>query len=163
MQPDDIAFIKKETPSGKTYMEHSLLRKEAEAQGNREIASLLLDNGFNDIILLPQIYASRQDLRVIYYGSAYTEVHKTQCPDASVDGNLVEFKHTTARNMAKRLSEAAKQSDAAVLRVDEPLTRDYMERFAKGRFEKEELANVKQIIIVNENKVYVFDRKAKAK
>jgi predicted Ser/Thr protein kinase len=35
-------------------------------------------------------------------------------------------------------------------------------RFAKGRFDKEELANVKRIVIINENKVYVFDRKAKA-
>ena len=163
MQPDKIAFIKQTTPSGKTFLEHSLVRKEAETPANRIIVGQLLDNGFSNIKLLPQIYSTQRELRERYYGKEYAEANKTKCPDASIGGVLVEFKHTSIRNMSNRLYSASKQSNTVVLKMTESVSKGYLQRFAYSQFEKKKVSNVEKIIIISDDNVYVFDRKAKAK
>lgn len=160
LMSESVAWIERETPFG-AYAEHSLLRKEDEAEGNREIAALLLENGFKDIKLLPQIHAIQQELRIKYYGKDYADLHKTKCPDALIDGNPVEFKNTSVRNMSKKVYKASSQSNTILLKVNEPLTINYMERFARGQFGRSDV-RVDKIIIINDGKVYTYSRKAKA-
>jgi hypothetical protein len=156
MLPDNIAYFEHQDSSGKTWLEHSLLRKEPETERNRTIVEALLGK-YGSIKLLPRIHASRPDLRAKIYGKAYADSHPTQCPDALIDGEPVEFKSSSVRNMSRRVAAASGQSNTVVLEVDEPLTEDYLKRFVKGIFNKKEI-EVKRIIIITDGRVYLFDR-----
>jgi hypothetical protein len=46
--PDEAVFVERTTPGGKKYYEHKLVDRVGEAAGNREIAALLLENGYKD-------------------------------------------------------------------------------------------------------------------
>lgn len=155
--PDEVGYTTVNTASG-SYREHILTGQAAEAAVNREIAQLLTANGYKDISLLPQIYAGEKRLRKRYYGASFVDKHPTACPDAAIGSVMVEFKTTRFKLMSKRVKEAAAKSDIAVLRVNQPLDKAYVERFIKGQWELQDRGNLKEILLINMGELYRFKR-----
>lgn len=151
--PKDYAFR-----SRKQYVEHAMLQYEPEANENREIAKALSKTGLMDIKLMPRLHEKEANLRVKLYGKDYCDKHPTKCPDSFISGEAVEFKEAGRNNMSKRILEASTQADIIVLKTKEILTDEYIERFIKGQWRQEDRKNVKEIIIISDNKVNRYKR-----
>jgi hypothetical protein len=161
MLPDSVGFIRMETHEG-SYLEHALVRREPGIERNREVAAKLVEAGYEDISLLPQIHRSQTALRERYYGKPYSELHPAKCPDVKIGRDVAEIKNTNRHNMADSVRKAARQADIVVINVDEALTAEYMERFVRGRFDLPELYRLKRIIIIEAGRIHAFNRRAKA-
>jgi SPP1 gp7 family putative phage head morphogenesis protein len=157
--PPNFAF--RTVPAGKSgayFEEHAMLQWEPEAKGNRNIAKMLVENGYKNVKLMPRLHEKEADLREKLYGKNYADRHKTKCPDCFAGGKPVEFKTATRNLMSKRIHEASIQADIIVLKCKEKLTDDYVARFINGQWKHADRLNVKQIIIVNDGKMQTFKR-----
>jgi hypothetical protein len=157
--PDDVAFMERTTGTGKTYREHRLVDKAGEAPGNREIASVLLDNGYENVKLLPQIHPAELTLRERYFGKEYAKLYPTRNPDAIINGYIIEFKESNRRYFSKRILEASRQSNIAFIKLTEPLTDDYIVRFVERQWKMPDRINLEKIIIYNNSVLQSFSRK----
>lgn len=157
--PNDVAYVQKTTPSGRTYQEHRLVDKAQEAAGNREIASLLLENGYENVRLLPQIGFQEKGLRERYFGAEYAKSHYAKSPDAVVGGAIVEFKNSNKASLSINIGKAAKQSDIVIIRTTEAITDIHIEDVIKRQWNIEARKNLKKIIIINNGKFSEFVRK----
>lgn len=155
--PDAVAYTVKETNNG-SYLEHLLASDAAEVLENEKIARILLAFGYKDIKLLPQIHKNEVAMRVRYYGNSFNNAHPSVCPDAMIGSTPVEFKHTNFGNMSKRIKEASKKSNIAILRVEQPLKQDYLDRFIKGQWNLNDRENLKEIVIINAGTMHQFKR-----
>lgn len=151
--PKDYAF---RTMDG--FDEHAMLQHEAEAGENRTIARILAGSGEKDIKLMPRLHEKDKKTRTKIYGKEYCDAHPTKCPDGWMNGEAVEFKEVTKRNLSRRIHEASEQADVVVIKTKEILTEGYIEMFTKGQWTLDDRLNVKRIIIINNNKVHKFDR-----
>jgi hypothetical protein len=156
--PDEVVFIEKTTPSGNMYLEHLLVDKVQEATDNRMFAALLVENGYRDVKLLPQINQTEKALRVRYFGKEYAEKYLTN-PDASVSGNLMEFKKSNRRNLSTHIGDAALKSNIAFVRTTEPVTDNYLDLFIERQWKMEDRKNLKEILIYNNGVLRTFTRK----
>lgn len=155
--PDEVVFNKTETSAG-SYLEHLLLHP-GEAQGNREIVTILLENGYKNITLLPQLNRNEKTLRARYFGKEYAGKHPTSNPDAIIDSNIVEFKATGRRNLSVRIHESAIKSDIAVVKLKELLPDTYLDNFVARQWEMPDRKNLVEIIIYNGGELKVYKRK----
>jgi hypothetical protein len=157
--PIDVAFVKKTSPTGKTYREHLLVDKANEAAGNREIAALLLDNGYKNVRLLPQIGFQEKVQRERYFGANYAKNHYAKNPDAVIDGTIVEFKSSRKTSLSKNIGKAAKQSDVVIIKTTEQISETYIQNVIDRQWGMESRKNLTKIIIINDGKLYEFTRK----
>ncbi len=156
--PDDVCFIEKTAVSGQKYVEHLLAATRDEISQNRLIVEELLNNGYKDVKLLPQIHKSEMLLRKRYFGENYIKLHPTKNPDSIVDGNFLEFKTCNKKHMSERILEASTQSDMAVIKTKETLTNDYVDSFVKRQWLMQDRKNLKTIMILNNNTLHTFKR-----
>ncbi len=156
--PQEFAF--RTLPAGQDlfFEEHAILQWEPEAKENRSLAKLLCRNGHKDVKLMPRLHEKESELRTQLYGKKYASKHPTKCPDCFVDGVPVEFKTSALGNLSKRIFQASKQADVALVNCRETLTKNYLERFIKGQWAMKDRLNLKKIIIVNDGKMQVFVR-----
>lgn len=151
MQPDKLAFLNK-TVAGKTVQVHYNALAEFE-DANRGITEILLQNGYENIRLLPQIHASQTELRRRYYGERWAA--QTGCPDAEINGVATEFKRAVRRRIHERIRQAAAKSEIVVVESKEMLTEDYIRRLLDEQAKREELGHVREIILINaDGKLY---------
>ena len=145
---------------GEKIEEHAMVQHEDKLaiNKNRTIASVLKKEGYKDVKLLPQIHYSDKDGRVAYYGKNYAAKEPNKCPDALVNGEIVEFKTASARNMSRRVFEASKKSNVCVLLPTVELTDKQVERFIKGQFNLDDRKNLAKIIIVRDGKAVTYNR-----
>jgi hypothetical protein len=136
-----------------------LVNKASEARGNREIAELLLDNGYENVKLMPQIHASEQILRERYFGKEYMKLHPTKNPDAYVDGHFFEFKGCNHSRISERIGKAAKQANIAFIRTTEPVPDKYIEELISKQWKMKDRKNLNTIIIYNNSTLKTFTRK----
>ncbi|MDR3350363.1 MAG: hypothetical protein LBN98_01780 [Prevotellaceae bacterium] len=156
--PNDVAYKEKTTPSGKTYREHLLVDKANEAAGNREIAALLLDNGYKDVRLLPQINFNEKALRIRYFGNNYTNTHSNANPDAIVDGVIVEFKHSNRVNLSINIGKAARKSNIAIIKTTEFISDTHIRDVVARQWSIENRKNLTEIIVINNAVIQLFKR-----
>lgn len=145
---------------GVTVQEHAMLKYENKETiiKNRQIASILKSNGFNDIKLTPQIHQNDKEGRIAYYGKDFASKNLTQCPDAWIDSELAEFKTASTRNMSRRVYEASKKANICVLQPMGKYTDNQIERFVKGQFGLDDRKNLKKIIIIRHGKPITYTR-----
>jgi hypothetical protein len=156
--PNEVAFTERTTGSGKTYREHLLVGKTGEATANREIAELLLDNGYKDVRLLPRIGYQEKMLRERYFGVEYAKTHYASNPDAIIDGLVIEFKKSNKHKFVKRIGVAAKQSDVIFVSTTELLTNIEIEEKITQIWGMNDRKNIKSIIVHNAGTIQVFNR-----
>jgi hypothetical protein len=72
----------------------------------------------------------------------------------------VEFKLSSYGKLGTRLNEAALKSDIAVLKPTVILTDEKMKRFVNGAWGNKDIKNLKTIIIINDGKTYIYNRKS---
>ena len=154
--PNDVAYVQKTTPSGKTYREHRLVDKAQEAAGNREITALLLDNGYKDVTLLPIIDRKEKLLRERYYGKNF--ISATLCPDALINGKIVEFKYSNYRNISYNIGRAALKSNTILIKTTEYVSDVHIQNIIERQWSIETRGNITEIIVVNNGKVVSFKR-----
>jgi SPP1 gp7 family putative phage head morphogenesis protein len=154
--PDEVAFVEKTTPTGQKYREHRLVDKAGEAAGNREIAALLLENGYKDVRLLPIIDKNQLLLRERYYGKNFPS--KSKCPDAAIGNVMVEFKHSNNSNLSVNIGKAAQKSNIALVKLKTPVSDVHIEDVVRRQWEMSNRSNLEKIIIINNGKTQVFDR-----
>ncbi|MDR1112922.1 MAG: hypothetical protein LBL18_04100, partial [Bacteroidales bacterium] len=158
--PNEVAYTERTTGSGKTYKEHLLVGKTSEATANREVAALLLDNGYENVRLLPKIYKAEQILRERYFGKAYVKLHPTKNPDAIADNNIIEFKRTTVKQITANIGKAAKQSESMVLiQITEPVQEYYLNEKIEKQWTLPDRKNINEIIVVANGEMQTFTRK----
>lgn len=143
--------------NGAIIEEHALVQSDRAdiRDKNRAIAASLKKGGYKDVKLLPQINAKDKTARLAHYGD-YAKTELTKCPDALVNGKIVEFKTATKRNMAKRVAEASAKSNICVIKPSFDATDAYIERFSKGQFKINE--NLQELIIVRNSGIKVQKR-----
>jgi SPP1 gp7 family putative phage head morphogenesis protein len=156
--PQEYAFRTMSAGNDLFFEEHAMVQWEPEAKENREIAKMLVKEGYKDVKLMPRLHEKEVELRAKIYGKEYASKHKTKCPDCFADGKPVEFKSAVRKQMSARIGQAAAQADIVVLKCKERLTTDYIERFVKGQWNLDDRKNVSRIIIINDNKTIVFNR-----
>lgn len=151
--PEDYAYR-----SRKGYEEHAMLQHEPEASENRSIANILSDAGIKDIKLMPRLHEKETELREKIYGKDYCDKRPSKCPDAFIGGEAVEFKEATRKKLSKRIQEASEQADIVVIQAKEILTDEYLNRFVNGQWKLEDRKNLKEIFIINGEKVISYKR-----
>lgn len=151
--PDELAFIKSDAGD---FMEHILIEGADEAAENRLIASLLSQNGYSNVELLPTIHRSEVALRQRYYGKAFNLIEPNKCPDCRVDDKLIEFKKTGGadRSIRARISEAALKSDIIVIKLQNDVTYSKLAKLAYGK--KNTYPGKVIIFITNDLQVLTF-------
>jgi len=157
---DNVAYIPQVTASGKQYLVHYNTIGTDEYIGNTNIAEILVNNGFNNIKLLPQIHSSEIALRERYFGKEYNKRHPASNPDAIVDNDIVEFKISSRNNFMLRVREAAYKSNIAIIHVRETLTDNYIARLVNGVWSSNDAANLNEIVIINNGKALRYARKS---
>jgi SPP1 gp7 family putative phage head morphogenesis protein len=158
--PNDVAYVERTTGTGKTYREHRTVDGVSGAVANREIASLLLDNGRENVRLLPKIHAKETILRERYFGKQYAKLYPATNPDAFVDGSLVEFKTSNIKQITHNIGKAAKQSDGTVLiRITEPVQEHYLNDKIAKQWTMPDRNNIHEIIVIANGEVQVFTKK----
>jgi len=155
--PDDIAYLN-QVAAGKTYKVHFNAEKAAETAENKETVRLLLQNGFDDIALLPTIHKSETALRSRYFGAAFNSRFPAANPDAVVDGVITEFKQSKKRNLAHRITQAAAKSEMAIIRLTEDVDSKEIAGIVKRAWTKESNENLKTIVIIINKEVTRFTR-----
>ena len=154
--PDDVAFVEKITANGNKYLEHLLVGRELEAANNRAITQLLADNGYKDIRLLPIIRETEQGLRARYYGENF--LSKTKCPDASINGIMVEYKQTNRANLSLSIGKAAKKSSIAVIRTTEYISDVHISDVVARQWSIDNRKSLTEIIVINNRQIKSFKR-----
>lgn len=149
--PDDVVFINYDLGNGKKVEVHYLVLQEDEFSDNIKIAEALLQHGYNSVRLLPKIHKNEVDLRIRYYGKDYASKYLTTNADAIVDDKVIEFKTANINTFVKRLNHAAKQSNIAVVRMKDKVSKDSLERKIKGN-----KLNLKIIIVLLEDELIIF-------
>ncbi|MDD2965440.1 MAG: hypothetical protein PHU33_15965 [Bacteroidales bacterium] len=154
MLPEELAYKATEVEN---VLLHLAAEKEPETAVNKLVSNILIkENLFKEIKLMPRIYKDETNLRKRVYGDAYAVKHSTKCPDAWADGELIEFKKTSLRNMANAVTDAVIQSDIVVLHVKEEINEKYLNRFAAGRLKN--TPSLKKLIIINKQRAYSFHK-----
>jgi hypothetical protein len=156
--PDEVAFVERTTGSGKTYKEHRLVDKASEAPANREIASLLLDNGYENIRLLPQIDKKEKTLRERYLGHSYVKLHPASNPDAFMNDLIVEFKRTNKANLSINIGKAARKSNIAIIHTTEMISDIHVQDVVARQWNVSNRQNLTEIIIINGGVLKSFKR-----
>ncbi len=152
MQPDKIVYINHPTPAGGTIQVHYNALQEYN-KANRHIAETLQKNGYDNIKMLPEVHMSQPKLRKRYYGEKWAKL--SGCPDAKINGVATEFKRAVRRRIHERIRQAAAKSEIVVVESKEMLTEDYIRRLLDEHAKKEELAHVREIILINaDGKLY---------
>jgi len=155
--PDDIAFIQKITKDGHKYLEHFNCKDEKEIAENRKVVELLLKEGVvKEAALLPRIHQREVELRERYYGKEYNSLRPAKCPDCKADGEFLEFKETTLKNLSANILKASKQGDIAVIKLDSHIDNDWITRFCKKQFTLKDRKGLKKIIISTSEKTYLY-------
>jgi hypothetical protein len=153
--PDAVVYQKVKTASGKEYEEHTLVAGEQERTINRQITSILLDNDYEGIKLLPIIDRREQLLRERYYGENYDF---SKCPDAKIESKNAEFKLTTNRNMSVTIGNAAKQAEIVIVKITDNITEQHINDVIARQWEITSRKNMQEIIVIVNKKVYAFKR-----
>ncbi len=157
--PDEIAFIQSVDKNGNSFIEHYNCRFEKEYEQNlKAVAELSKIKFGKEIKLLPQIHYSQVDLRERYYGKAFQAIQKNDCPDAMVDGELIEFKSSSRSLASKRILQASRKANVVYLELTEEVTEKHLDSFIKGQWKLSDRINVKTIIIKNSANTIVFQR-----
>ena len=154
--PDDVVYLNKTTDKGINYQIHYLARNAAETKQNEVIACALANDGFKEVKLLPVINAKEPLLRQRYYGIGYN--NKTKCPDCSADGEMLEFKNTTFKNLSRNICEAAKKANTAVIKLEGKADEAWLEHLCRKQFTLSDRENLEKIIIVDSNNVYIYKK-----
>ncbi|MDR1023596.1 MAG: hypothetical protein LBL94_10060 [Prevotellaceae bacterium] len=154
--PDEVAFVQRTTETGKKYREHRLVDRAGEAVGNREIAELLLENGYKDVRLLPIINFNEKRLRARYYGEKF--LSDSKCPDSAIGSVMVEFKESKRKNISHNIGQAALKSTVAVIKTKSNVSEDEVKNIVSKQWNIENRKHLTEIIIINEGKVLVFKR-----
>lgn len=157
---DKIAYIPKETAGGKQYLVHYNTIGTDEYVGNISIANALAENGFKNIRLLPQINAKEKALRERYFGKEYNQMYPLSNPDAIIDTDIVEFKTSSRGNFMLRAREAAQKSNIAIISLRETITDSYIDRLVNGVWVSDDMANLRELVIINNGKAMRFARKS---
>jgi len=156
--PDEVAF--EWNKDG--FWEHILAKTEDEISENREMAKILLNNGYKDVKLMPQINAKEPSLRERYFGKPYISTHSTKNGDSIVDGKIIEFKYLRGgESMHKEMKEAAKQADIIFIKSKDYLSKDDINDFLNKQWKSASpnRANIKEILLLNtDGEFYVFSR-----
>ncbi|MDR2383297.1 MAG: hypothetical protein LBD76_05365 [Prevotellaceae bacterium] len=152
MPPDEVVFAK--NPDG--FLEHILLSDSDKI--NRDMAKILVDNGYKDVKLLPQINATDTFLRERYFGKLYAKTHYAKNPDAIINGEIWEFKNIGSKYMSRQTKEAAAQADIIFVKSKEVLTTTDINRFLKDQWTLTDRLNIKEIVFYNDGKLYNFKR-----
>lgn len=157
--PDELVYLKKTDANGKAFLMHYNNRNEQELANNVKAISVLNEIGFGkEIKLLPRIYKKHEVLRQRYYGKAFQELHKFDCPDAMIDGRLVEFKSSNRRNASKRILQASKKADIVYLEMNADVSDDFITKFVEEQWESSDRLNLHTIIIRYNGKAKVHKR-----
>lgn len=144
LQPDKLVYINRPMPDGGAIKVHYNALDEYD-DANRNIAETLYNNGYKNIRMLPEVYAKEYELRRRYYGERWAKI--TGCPDALIDGEIVEFKLSSKRGLSKRVRDAAAKSDIVIIMTREVIGKDYIMRFLHGRMKEHK--HLKEIIVIN--------------
>jgi SPP1 gp7 family putative phage head morphogenesis protein len=146
--------------NGVTIEEHALLQNNEKRvrDKNREIAAILKKNGSKSVKLLPEINAKDYNARVMHYGEKYAKANPKACPDAVINGQIVEFKTASPRYMSTRVGEAAQKANICVLQIDATLTDIQIDRFVNGQFNMKGRENLEQITIIRGQKPKTYIR-----
>ena len=157
--PDEVAFVERTTPTGKKYREHRLVDRASEAAGNREFAALLLENGYKEVTLLPQIHHAERALRERYFGKEYVKNHNASNPDAIADGNFTDFKQSNVKQITANIGKAAKQSEHVFIKITEPIQEGYLADKISKQWAMEDRKNICIIIVYSNGQLRIFRRK----
>lgn len=158
--PDEVAFTERTTPTGRKYKEHLLVDKAQEAANNRMFAELLLENGYKDVKLLPQINFNERVLRTRYFGAEYAKTHYAKNPDAFVDGVFIEFKTTNIKQITANIGQAAKQAERVVfIKITEPIQEHYLVNKINKQWKMDDRQNINKIIVFSNGQLQTFTRK----
>lgn len=156
--PDRIVYSERATTAGNAYKEHLLVSDAREAAENRAIAALLADNGYKNIMLLPQIHKAEKTLRTRYLGAKYVAEHPTSNPDAMVGGVMLEFKSAGLKNASLRIKEGAKKADRVLLKLNDALSDSQLQQFVARQWAMKDRLNMQELIIYINNDLKVFKR-----
>jgi hypothetical protein len=156
--PDEVAFVQKTTENGQMYLEHRLVGKTHEAKDNRMFAALLLENGYTNVKLLPQIEKGEKILRERYFGIEYARTHLTSNPDAMINNDIVEFKFSNNANLSINIGKAAKKSSIAVVKLKTQVSDIHIDDVVKRQWKMNNRKNLNKIIIINDGKLRTFER-----
>jgi len=157
--PDDVVYIKKTTKSGIEYKVHYNCLNEKELAINEKAIKNITEAGYGkDIKLLPRIYSKEIELRERYYGKAFQSIQKNDCPDAIIDGKLVEFKSSSNKMASKRILQAAQKSEVAYLELTDGMPEHSVESFIKRQWGRTDIKRLETIIINNNGKTSIFTR-----
>ena len=154
MAPEELIYSKIATPKG-TLLNH-VLNTDHEVHGNIAISKILLENGVNEIKLLPKVKESEPYLRERYYGKEYCGLFKTTTPDSLVDGSIVEFKEPSLSTLDLSAKKASKQANNILLKINQPFSNVQMERFIEKQWKNR--LNLETIFIIRGNEVTKFVR-----
>lgn len=156
---DDVVYIKKTTKTGIGYKVHYNCLNEKELAINEKAINNITGAGYGkDIKLLPRIYSKEINLRERYYGKDFQNIQKNDCPDAIIDGKLVEFKSASNKMASKRILQAAKKSEVAYLELTEGMSEQSVESFVKRQWGRPDVKRLNTIIITNKGKTTIFAR-----
>lgn len=149
---DDVVYLNKVENEIKFKL-HYNARKEFE-ETNKPFLPLIKRAGFKDIKFLPQIDRHETELRKRYFGKI---ISTSKCPDTMCDELLVELKNIknsgrkTRRNIIAEIGDAAKKSDAVILKSEKLLD---FKQIATSQFVK--YSNLKRIIFFFNDDMFDF-------
>jgi hypothetical protein len=157
--PDELVFLKQKDANGKPFLMHYNNQNDNELQKNLKAVAALNAVGFGkEIKLLPQIHFSQIALRERYYGIAFHVIQKFDCPDAMIDGHLIEFKSSNRRNASKRILQASKKADIVYLEMNADVSDEYITKFVDEQWQADDRLNLHTIIISYAGKTKVHAR-----
>ena len=155
MQPDKLVYVNRPMPDGGAIKVHYNALDEYD-DANRNIAETLYNNGYKNIRMLPEVHVKEQELRRRYYGERWAKI--TGCPDAEINGEMVEFKLSSKRGLSERVKDAAVKSDIVIIMTRVTLGEDFIMRFLQGRMKN--FKHLKEIILINaDGKLYKVPRR----
>jgi hypothetical protein len=161
--PDEVGFSEVSTKWG-AYKEHLLLGEAKSATGraitakNREMTTLLLQNGYKNIALLPEIDKGEPLLRERYYGKGFNKLSPTKCPDAKMGDTLLEYKECNRRNLSRHILDAASKSTVAVVKVLEPMAEGSLQQFVENQWKMSDRENLKELLLHVNGELRKFKR-----
>lgn len=156
LQPDKLVYVNRPMSDGGAIKVHYNALDEYD-DANIEIAETLYNNGYKNIRMLPEIHAKEHELRLRYYGERWSK--QTKCPDAIINGVVVEFKRAVWRRIHERIRQAAEKSNIVVIKSTDMLEESFIKHTLEVQMSIKGRDHVREIILINaDGKLYKSTR-----
>lgn len=147
--PDEFAYVEYMTDKGDRFKIHHLAIDEYK-EANKPFVQHVIDSGYKDVQLLPEIKAVEKDLRQRYYEKF---APGGLCPDAVCNGTYIEFKEVVKtgkkmrRNIVNHIGDAAKKADVVFIKLPKKMNENELKELSDKMFNVH--ASLERIVYIN--------------